>query len=279
VGGPPGEASPAPAASESTACSERPAHRANGGAPEPADPVRAPSPCEAPSAPSAAHADDNIAGALPHAEGGAAAAGEARAPPVRCEVQQLTRPETAVAGALRAATWSWQTEEGVWREYEPDVCELVEQAFQMGQKAVCPSQQHVIVFHEMEQRLVEDAPPRPAVSPSDKSSAKSRETTSSHSASKRAAAAKGLAAAQNLTSSHRQDALPTGAQLARPVRRHMSCGRAEALVALRARNAHLRDGWWRAQQQQQHEVIDTRGRMEEDEYTYGTSIVLSRLLE
>jgi hypothetical protein len=47
---------------------------------------------------------------------------------------------TRRASTISEKTWSWQTEEGVWKEYEPEVCELVEQAFQMGQKAVCPSQ-------------------------------------------------------------------------------------------------------------------------------------------
>ena len=147
---------------------------------------------------------------------------------------------------VRAAAWSWQTEEGVWREYDPAVCDMIEQAFQMGQKAVCASQQLVIVFHEMEQRLVEDSPPQHLVSTPGKSSATSANKSNSPSASKKqeAMAALGLATPS-------QPASTSAAQLARPVRRHASCGRAEVLVALRERNAELRDGWWRAQQEQQ----------------------------
>jgi hypothetical protein len=33
-------------------------------------------------------------------------------------------------------TWSWLTVTGTWREYEPRVCEVVEQAFQTGQHQV-----------------------------------------------------------------------------------------------------------------------------------------------
>lgn len=156
-----------------------------------------------------------------------------------------TRAEERVA--FRAAAWSWQNEEGVWKEYEPAVCDLVEQAFQMGQKAVCPSQQHVIVFHEMEQRLVDDLPPQHPSSAPEKSTARpGKNSFHASSTCKKTLAARGLASHTQAPASRH-----SAAQLARPVRRHASCGRAEALVALRARNAELRDGWWRAQQEQQ----------------------------
>jgi hypothetical protein len=41
--------------------------------------------------------------------------------------------------------------------------------------------------------------------------------------------------------------------LSRPVRRHTSHGRAEALIQLRERNAKLREGAWRSQLQHQHQ--------------------------
>ncbi|KAJ1475922.1 hypothetical protein T484DRAFT_1826557 [Baffinella frigidus] len=63
-------------------------------------------------------------------------------------------------------TWSWLTVTGTWREYEPRVCEVVEQAFQTGQKQarVCSSESTVVYFHDMEQRdVLTDSPgmPRP----------------------------------------------------------------------------------------------------------------------
>eukprot|EP00960_Hanusia_phi_P074765 768310-Hanusia_phi.AAC.2 len=53
-------------------------------------------------------------------------------------------------------TWSWQQLDGSWQEYDPSICNLIEQAFQGGQRAVCPSHNSVIVFGDMEEQFVED---------------------------------------------------------------------------------------------------------------------------
>lgn len=53
---------------------------------------------------------------------------------------------------------------GTWREYEPSVSEVIEQAFLRGQQQVCSSECHVVYFHDMEQRdVLTDSPgvPRP----------------------------------------------------------------------------------------------------------------------
>ncbi len=40
-------------------------------------------------------------------------------------------------------TWSWMESKGLWKEYEPEICDIVEQAFVKGQNTVCASQDHV----------------------------------------------------------------------------------------------------------------------------------------
>ena len=180
------------------------------------------------------------------AEGEGTPTEEGRAPPASADVLASPLPAQAAEASrersrrrshrLREASWSWLTEaedgRAYWRPYDPDVCALVEQAFQMGQKAVCLSQDHVIVFHDMEQRLIEDAA-RPPPTPLTKSGSRSEAQRSGRAVKGRTAGA------------------PLLPQAARPVRRHPSCGRAEALILLRERNASLRDGVWRAQLQQQ----------------------------
>ena len=166
------------------------------------------------------------------AEGEGTPTEEERVPPASAGSERSRRR----SHRLREASWSWLTEaedgRAYWKPYDPDVCALVEQAFQMGQKAVCLSQDHVIVFHDMEQRLIEDAA-RPPPTPLTKSGSRSEAQRSGRAVKGRTAGA------------------PLLPQAARPVRRHPSCGRAEALILLRERNASLRDGVWRAQLQQQ----------------------------
>lgn len=50
------------------------------------------------------------------------------------------RPSAPACGGF---TWSWMESKGVWREYDPDICDVVEQAFVKGQSTVCASQDHV----------------------------------------------------------------------------------------------------------------------------------------
>lgn len=45
--------------------------------------------------------------------------------------------------ACEGFTWSRMESKGVWREYDPDICDVVEQAFVKGQSTVCASQDHV----------------------------------------------------------------------------------------------------------------------------------------
>jgi hypothetical protein len=47
------------------------------------------------------------------------------------------------SGRTFGYTWSWMECKGLWREYDPEICDIVEQAFVKGQNTVCASQDHV----------------------------------------------------------------------------------------------------------------------------------------
>ncbi|EKX46647.1 hypothetical protein GUITHDRAFT_107431 [Guillardia theta CCMP2712] len=55
--------------------------------------------------------------------------------------------------------------DGSWQEYDPEICMLIEQAYQGGQRAVCPSHNTVLVFGDMEEQSVEDGEGKVGVQP------------------------------------------------------------------------------------------------------------------